>query len=177
MKLLGGKIWAESKAGQGSKFSFTLPFQTVTKEEQVKVEAQVAKEPSPPTKNENQAKDLGEYTILIAEDVESNYIYLRELLRQTNAELIWAENGEIAVNTVKSNPKIDLVLMDILMPEMDGYEASKNIKEMRPKLPIIAQTAYSLEGGQDKAALENFDDYLIKPIWSPKLMSAISKYL
>jgi CheY-like chemotaxis protein len=67
--------------------------------------------------------------------------------------------------------------MDILMPEMDGYEASKVIKTLRSELPIVAQTAYSLDSDRDKEELRNFSDYLIKPIWSPQLMSTLEKYL
>jgi CheY-like chemotaxis protein len=90
--------------------------------------------------------------------------------------LIWVKNGEEAIREVKKNVKINLVLMDILMPEMDGYEASRKLKDIRPDLPLIAQTAYSLEGDRSAEAISFFDDYLIKPIWSPQLLAAIEKH-
>lgn len=177
VKLLGGDIWADSNIGKGSVFSFTLPFKAIEQIEQAEVKKPEKSAAPDEGKKASSKSDFSAFTILIAEDVESNFIYLQELLRQTNANLIWSQNGLQAVKEVETNPKIDLVLMDILMPEMDGYQASKKIKALRNNLPIIAQTAYSLEGGRDKEELINFDDYLIKPIWSPQLISAISKYL
>lgn len=170
VKLLGGNIWANSKLGRGSTFLFTLPFTDVERTDR-------EPEAKSPTKSKvPKEHNWGKRIILIAEDVESNFIYLQELLKPTEARLIWAKDGKEAVEYIKSNKDIDLVLMDILMPEMDGYEATREIKKMRPEIPVIAQTAYSLEGSENKDDVERFDDFLIKPIWSPQLMEAIEKH-
>ncbi len=166
IKLLGGKLRAESKLGQGSSFYFTIPLSTIeiyTKED---VE----------TEEDVKIHYWKDKLILITEDVESNYIYLKEILNTTNVNILWAKNGREAVDMCKKNKNIDLVLMDILMPEMDGYEAAKLIKKNRPDLPIVAQTAYSLEG-EDPDTHKNFDKYMIKPIWSNDLLSILSVYL
>ncbi len=169
VELLDGEIRAESKSGQGATFFFTLPFREVqSKKSTDKLKTKTA------TSGE---REWSEKTVLIAEDVESNFIYLQELLRPSRVNLIWARNGKEATENVKKHKNIDLVLMDILMPEMDGYEATRIIKSMRNDLPVIAQTAYSLDSDKEKSESANFDDYLIKPIWSPQLLSAMEKYL
>ena len=172
VKLLGGNIWAHSKSDSGSVFYFTLPFGTAEQNEipVPSVESEIKGE-------KKKQKNWPDKLILIAEDVESNFIYLQELLKPTGARLIWAENGKAAVERVKENLQIDLVLLDILMPEMDGYEASRLLKELRPELPIIAQTAYVSDEEQNEDKHQNFDSYLIKPIWSMQLFDTISKYL
>jgi len=164
VKLLGGNLRAESQLGQGSSFFFTLPLSTVKvyTEEEVCVEEKF---------NVHYWKDK---RILIAEDVESNYIYLQEILNTTNVDLIWAKNGKEAVEICRENKEIDLVLMDILMPEMDGYEAARLIKKNRPNLPIIAQTAFSID---EQDAKKIFDHFIIKPIWSNELLNILSRYL
>lgn len=172
VKLLGGNISAHSKLGHGSTFNFTIPYMAVETEEFLEDHTEIKF-----IEKDKDGHNWSEKLILIAEDVESNFIYLRELLRPTKANLIWAENGRIALDKVKENPKIDLVLLDILMPEMDGYEAASKIKKFRPDLPIIAQTAYSFDFGKDKEEMANFNDYLIKPIWGPQLLSTVAKNL
>ena len=164
--LLGGKLEAESVLLKGSEFTFILPLNEV----QVHREKMLKK------------TALGTYKwetkqILIAEDVESNFIYLKEILKPTGVQIQRAMNGREAVEICEKNKNLSIVLMDILMPEMDGYEAARKIKELRPYLPVIAQTAYSLGEEDYKEADKYFDKYLIKPIWSHELLNTLSGYL
>jgi signal transduction histidine kinase/CheY-like chemotaxis protein len=170
IKVMGGEIHAESELRKGSKFILKVPFSESTRE--------IIEDDNEDGEDENLAehRNWENRIVLIAEDVESNFIYLQELLRPTGASLIWVKNGEEAVREVERNPEIDIVLMDILMSEMDGYEASQKLKEMRPELPLIAQTAYNLEGDRSAEAHIYFDDYLIKPLWAPQLLAAIEKH-
>ncbi|MGD9991940.1 MAG: response regulator [Salinivirgaceae bacterium] len=116
-------------------------------------------------------------TILITEDERTNYLFLEALLKRTGATLIWAETGKTALEAIKNNPEINLVLMDIKMPEMNGYEATREIKKLRPELPIIAQTAYALAGEKEKILSAGCDDYLSKPIMGKVLLEKIDIYL
>lgn len=102
--------------------------------------------------------------ILVVDNVEANYYYFMGVFRKTNVKLLWAENGVKAVDICKSNNDIDLVLMDIQMPELDGYEATKQIKAFRKDLPIIAQTAYAMESVEKKSLESGCDVYMSKPI-------------
>jgi CheY-like chemotaxis protein len=92
-------------------------------------------------------------------------------------ELIRAKNGKEAVEIAKSNKDIDIILMDIKMPEKDGYTATSEIKKFRPNLPIIAQTAYAMEGDEEKAFQAGCDDYIAKPISPDKLILVINQYI
>lgn len=116
-------------------------------------------------------------TILITEDERTNYLFLEALLKRTGATLIWAETGKTALDAIEKNPEINLVLMDIKMPEMNGYEATREIKKIRPELPIIAQTAYALAGEKEKILSAGCDDYLSKPIMGKVLLEKIDHYL
>ncbi len=116
-------------------------------------------------------------TVLIAEDISSNYNFLRLLLKKSKVGIIWVENGEDAIKEVQKNPAIDLVLMDINLPIMNGYDAAKAIKEIRPQLPLIAQTAYALEGDREKALMAGCDDYIPKPIIIATLLRKMQHYL
>jgi len=116
-------------------------------------------------------------TILIVEDVESNYLFLAATLRRSGASLVWARQGEEAIELIKSGQKFDLVLMDVQLAGMDGYEVTSKIKELSPDLPIVAQTAYAMVGEKEKSYNAGCDDYLAKPIRPSLLIQTISKYL
>ncbi len=115
--------------------------------------------------------------ILIAEDEETNYLYLEEVLLPTGAHLIWVKNGNEAIKECKRNTNIDLVLMDLKMPITNGYEATQKIKKFRASLPIIAQTAYAFANDRQKALDAGCDSYIMKPILDQDLYKIIEKYL
>jgi hypothetical protein len=121
--------------------------------------------------------DLSNYTILIVEDEETNFMLLNEYLRFTGSEIIWAKNGEDSIRICKKNKNIDLVLMDIRMPGIDGFEAARQIKQIRPTLKIIAQTAFASSGDREKSMNSYCDDYLPKPIKLNDLIGVIKKQL
>ncbi len=114
--------------------------------------------------------------ILVAEDVESNYLYLNAVLSKINAKILWAKNGLEAVEMFRNQSQIDIVLMDLQMPEMNGYKATQIIKSENPRIPIIAQTAFAMSDDREKAINAGCDDYLAKPIKSKDLLGLIEKY-
>ena len=119
------------------------------------------------------------YTILIVEDDEVNYLYINILLEkfELNLNILHAINGKIAVEICKENSEIDLILMDIKMPIMNGFEAIKMIKGFRPNLPIVAQTAYSSKDEKEQAFSAGCDDFIIKPISKQSLHCITNKHL
>lgn len=130
----------------------------------------------------NESFNVNEYnwegkTVLIAEDITSNYNFLRLLLKRSKIEIIWVENGKDALDEVLENQNIDLLLLDINLPIMNGYEAAEAIKKIRPNLPIIAQTAYALEGDKEKSIKAGCDDYIPKPIIIATLLKKMNHYL
>ncbi|GAO30111.1 PAS [Geofilum rubicundum JCM 15548] len=168
-QLLGGDITLQSEKGQGSVFLITLPYKPADKSHTNKTGETV--EDSEMNKP---------FTILIAEDEEVNYLFLEALFEANgdrNYQLIHAINGKEAVDICMENQKIDLVLMDIKMPVMNGHEAADKIKSKCPKLPIIAQTAYSTETDRQLALKHGCDDFISKPIHKEKLFNTIDKYL
>ncbi len=165
LEMLGGQIWVESGEGQGSCFYFTLPY--------------LAAEQKQPAKNQTEEELIDDIkqkklTVLIAEDEESSEFFLHEVLKNHVKKIIHAKNGRETVEWVKIDPGIDLVLMDIKMPIMDGYEATRWIREFNPDIKIIAQTAYALEGDREKALASGCDAYMDKPLSKKKLFNLIN---
>jgi CheY-like chemotaxis protein len=115
--------------------------------------------------------------ILIAEDVESNFLYLKAVLSKLNANVFWAKNGIEVLDICEKESQMDLVLMDLQMPDMNGYEATQILKKKYPDLPVIAQTAFAMSDDREKALDAGCDDYLAKPIKSKDLLNITEKYL
>ncbi|MDR0814630.1 MAG: response regulator, partial [Bacteroidales bacterium] len=116
-------------------------------------------------------------TILIAEDEVVNYMFLEVLFEDTGATLIHASDGQQAIDFAKEHPEIEIILMDIKMPNVNGLEATKAIKAFRPQIPIIAQTAYAMQDDEYKALQAGCNEYISKPIDANKLMGLMKKYL
>ena len=121
-------------------------------------------------------QNWGDKVILVVEDVDTNKIFFDAALRRTNAKILWAKDGQEAVEMFKAND-IDLVLMDLQLPIMDGYTATREIKKIDSKVPIIAQTAHVMSGEREKCLEAGCDDYLSKPIRLQILIDTLSKYL
>jgi PAS domain S-box-containing protein len=164
--LLGGQIYVESELNQGSNFNFTIPNNNDFGETEIKV--------ANPTKA-FEYNWIGK-TILIAEDEKSNFRFLEVLLKRTNVNIIRAVNGLEAIYFFK-NDKIDLILMDIKMPVMDGLEATREIKKLNRDIPIIALTAYAMQNDSNICLDAGCNDYVSKPISSDKLFLVVDKYL
>ncbi|MEN3325155.1 ATP-binding protein [Mariniflexile soesokkakense] len=163
---LGGELFMKSELGKGSTFIIKLPKAVVFREQQVSSNTITNKEVS-----------LEGKTILICEDDKFNHIYLEAVLIREKCKLIHASNGIEAVELFKMNPAIDIVLMDLKIPEMNGFKASSRIKEIRSNIPIIAQSAFALDNDKQRAFKAGCIDYLTKPINSDLLIATITKYL
>jgi len=165
-KLLDGELWLESEKGKGSCFFFKLN-NAICKGSCL--EKEVTADISIP--------NLKGRTILVVEDIPINYQLIEEMLLLTSAKVIWAKSGFEAVDEVRENQDIDLILMDVKMPQMDGYRATTEILKKKPSIPIIAQTAYALPGDQKKALAVGCQAYISKPIEKSKLYLLLTEYL
>jgi CheY-like chemotaxis protein len=166
VNLLEGDIWVESEINIGSTFYFTIPYSGGTANKvNVKVKKTAISDFKWPDK-----------TILIAEDEDSNYLYFKMILSKTKVNILRAETGLKAIEMYNAN-KIDLILMDIKMPEMDGLEATKIIKKENKSVPIIALTAFAMENDEKISFEAGCDEYISKPINESKLLSLLNTYL
>lgn len=163
--LLGGQIYVSSEKGKGSEFKFTIPFKNSNKS--------ILHDKIELTKPKSTETPL----ILIAEDDELNFLFLEAVLDSLGYNYIHAVNGKEAVDFCRINTEISIVLMDIKMPVMNGDEATRQIREFRPDIPIIATTAYAITGDEYSFLEIGFDDYLPKPIIKEKLLAIIRKYV
>ncbi len=159
-------MWVESEEGIGSYFYFTLPYNAVPKEKTV------IKQFAASVKTDQVRK----LKILIAEDDEVSEMLIDLTVKIVGKEILKARTGIEAVEVCKNNPDIDLVLMDILMPVMNGYKATKKIREFNKSVVIIAQTAYGLTGDREKAIEAGCNDYIAKPIKKEELLALIQFY-
>jgi len=162
---IGGKISLVSALGSGSCFSLSIPMKT-TDETSITV-----------GNNRELKSAISGSQILVAEDEETNFYYLNELLiRETGAKVLHASTGMEAIELFKSNPAIKLILMDIKMPEMDGFEATRQIKLINPDVNIIAITAYAMSGDEERIIAAGCDGYLSKPLNRRNLLEKIAEF-
>ena len=163
--LFNGQIWVESEQGNGAQFYFTIPYLPVDKVDNI-------------VRNELKGLKLPpDLKILFAEDEHANTIYIKDLLSTHNCTLIHAKDGLEAVKKFKDNPGIQLVLTDIKMPELDGYEVTKRIKLINPHVPVIAITAYAMKTEYNNAIEAGCSDCLPKPINKETLINCINRVL
>jgi len=182
VELMGGEIWVESEgienlnifsadkqetSRKGSVFYFTFPYQPVY---------QIA-EIDDNKNNENTIFNWKNKKILIVEDDSASFQYLEAVMEETQVHIIHTTDGEKAVEICKVNQDIDLVLMDIQLPKMDGYEATRQIKKVRKNLPVITQTAYAMKEDRKMSIEAGCNDYISKPINLKTLMTTLDKYL
>ncbi len=169
--LLGGNLWVESdpesykgKGGAGTNFYFTIPFDAPAQPKLIE-----------PNSFKEQVK-FDKKNVLIVEDDEASFEFLNIVLNLYGINTIWAKNGREAIKICSERYDLELVLMDINMPEMNGYDATIEIKKMRPSLPVIAQTAYAISGDRRRALDVGCDDYISKPIDKTILLEKLGKY-
>jgi len=166
IEMMGGKIELNSQPGIGSVFSFFIPVEVVAEDSAIEKYHE----------EEKNLDELKKLKILIVEDDPVGLQFLKAVLFPYDAEIFTAENGFIAVELMKNTQEINIILMDLRMPVMDGYEATRQIREFNKQVIIIAQTAFALSGDKEKAINAGCNDYISKPILKNELYEKINFY-
>ncbi|MFW5831136.1 MAG: response regulator, partial [Prolixibacteraceae bacterium] len=167
-KILGSELQVNSEPGKGSVFSFTLPH---------------SGNPETTTTNalkNNETKssqNLAGKTVLIAEDDEINYLFMEAVLGSAQCKLLHASNGKEAIKIFSENPNVDLIIMDLKMPVMNGIDATMKIKAMDNSVPIVAHSAYVLNNEREQSLAAGCVDYLPKPVKKEELLSTVQKHV
>ncbi len=165
VEMLGGKIWVNSTLGEGSEFCFSIQCHSAQ-----------------PSDNKSQDSAEGDFKsvslkkVLIVEDDDTSKMYLSILLKSVSSQIFVEHDGAEAINCCRNNPDLDLILMDVKLPIVSGYEAVKQIRKFNKDVIIIAQTAYGLTGEYNKAILAGCNNYLSKPISKETLFAMLTKY-
>ena len=167
LSLMEGRIWVESEKNKGSAFYFELPY--ICAEE---TEDQKTMDPGRKIDRSWEGK-----SILVVEDDDANFLFLKTVLEQTRIQVKWARNGREAVDVFNQHPDIDLILMDLQLPVLSGLDATRQIKEHSPHVPIIAQTAFAMPDDEEKCLKAGCDGYIAKPIKMEHLFEELSKHI